>query len=280
MTEVTAETEKPAALTKKTALIIMVAAFFVFLTTICFIEQAQISQKPLENEKAVQIPIPEKPDFSTIKDIKQKKSAFFTYINTLVKQANQAVLKERQILLTMDKALKQDATLSNTNLLELCEKYKATCNPQSSKASIKTLLYHIDIVPPSLAMAQAANESAWGTSRFATEANNYFGQWCYKKGCGLVPKLRSVGTAHEVRYFASVYDSVAGYIYNLNTAKAYKKLRKIRHDLRTDGKDPSGLLLAQGLISYSERGEAYVKEIQALIRHNKLQQYDSEPYRL
>lgn len=258
-------------ITKK-ARLMMATTFLMCLVLVYWLEHQEV------NDPAATEPVREaieKPDFAEIKDVKQKKAAFFAYINALVQQANQAVLKERQFILTIQKALKQDAPMTNTTLINLCEKYKASCDQQSSKATIKNLLYHIDFVPPSLAMAQAANESAWGTSRFAVEANNYFGQWCYQKGCGLVPKQRGANSYHEVRRFTSPYGSVAGYIHNLNTSKAYKRLRKIRHNLRTTGKEPTGLLLAQGLTSYSERGAAYVKEIQAMIRHNKLQQYDA-----
>jgi Bax protein len=131
------------------------------------------------------------------------------------------------------------------------------------------LLEKIDIIPVSLALAQAAKESGWGSSRFAREANNYFGQWCYKKGCGLVPKDRDNDASHEVAHYESVKDSVISYIHNLNTNPAYKKFRELRDQLRQSDKAITGYHLADGLQNYSARGLTYVSEIQALIQNNK-----------
>ena len=117
-------------------------------------------------------------------------------------------------------------------------------------------------------MAQAANESAWGLSRFAQKGNNLFGQWCFKKGCGIVPGQRNAGANHEVRKFASINDSVASYMHNLNTGRAYKDLRKLRATLRSTNAAVDGHTLAKGLIKYSSRGKAYVKEIQSMIKTN------------
>ena len=119
-------------------------------------------------------------------------------------------------------------------------------------------------------MAQGANESAWGTSRFAKAGNNFFGQWCYTKGCGIVPAKRDSGTKHEVRKFGNPQQSVGGYIFNLNTGRVYSLIRKMRAEARAKFTDPSGYELAKGLIKYSQRREAYVKEIRSMISYNKL----------
>jgi Bax protein len=138
-----------------------------------------------------------------------------------------------------------------------------------------TLLYRrIDSTPASLALAQAANESGWGTARFAVKGNNYFGLWCWSSDCGLVPNERKEGASHEVSTFKTPVDSVKYYMQTLNSHPAYKTLRDLRLDARTNTTPLTGTLLAGGLLSYSERGEAYIKELRAMIRVNNLGQFD------
>ncbi len=127
----------------------------------------------------------------------------------------------------------------------------------------------VDVIPLEMALVQAANESAWGQSRFARDANNYFGQWCYEKGCGLVPLKRTAGATHEVKSFATANLSVRAYMKNINTSRAYAEFRDIRRDLRHQHRTLDAELLAMGLKSYSERGMAYVKVIQTMIRSNR-----------
>jgi Bax protein len=132
------------------------------------------------------------------------------------------------------------------------------------------------VIPPSLVLAQAANESAWGTSRFARRGNNLFGQWCFSQGCGLVPRGRVEGASHEVASFSSPYRSVRSYIQNLNRHPTYQLLRDIRLKARNRDDIASGPSLAAGLLGYSERGEDYVEEIRNMIRHNNLDYYDDD----
>ncbi len=126
----------------------------------------------------------------------------------------------------------------------------------------------VDAVPVDLVLVQAANESAWGTSRFAREGNNLFGQWCFRPGCGMVPEGRPDGATYEVAAFDSINESIRSYLNNLNTGRVYGDLRKIRAQCRNEGRDPQATELAKGLKSYSERGMAYVTEIRAMLRHN------------
>ena len=128
----------------------------------------------------------------------------------------------------------------------------------------------------SLVLAQAANESGWGTSRFARQANNYFGMWCYQAGCGLKPRQRDQGQSHEVKHFKHVQDSVISYLHNLNTNRAYQPLRDLRQTTRDLGAPLRGVLLAEGLHAYSSRGEAYIKDIQTMIIANDLEQLTFE----
>ncbi len=213
------------------------------------------------------------PDFKTFTDAKQKKQAFIAYLYPLIAYANKEVLMELdEIKNIAARKLAHDETL--IKLQEKCKKYKVDCSEALVNEIILLLSDKIDIVPPSLALAQAANESAWGTSRFARDANNYFGQWCFSEGCGLVPKLRAGHAKHEVRVFESVLDSVRSYVHNLNTSHAYEQFRSERRKLREHALQVVGVKLVKGLSSYSERGEDYVEEIKTLIRQNKLHTYD------
>ena len=122
-----------------------------------------------------------------------------------------------------------------------------------------------------MALAQAALESGWGTSRFAREANNLFGQWCFDEGCGMVPDRRIAGAQHEVRSFETVDAAIAAYFRNINSHPVYAPLRDIRQSARKRGGGLSGLDMAAGLTRYSERGEAYIDEVRQVIRVNDLE---------
>lgn len=212
------------------------------------------------------------PDFAKYRDVKQKKSAFFEYMKPKVMQANKEILAERNYI----KGLNVEALSAEDKekFTQLAEKYRVKADdPKNIKAQ---LLRRVDIIPPSLALAQAANESSWGTSRFAKQAYNFYGQWCFSKGCGLVPNARSKNMKHEVRKFESPYHSVKAYMRNLNTHPAFKNIRDIRANLKQAQKPVTGQALAKGLIKYSERKEHYVKEIQAMIRQNKLGKLDTQ----
>ncbi|MBL4867147.1 MAG: glucosaminidase domain-containing protein [Pseudomonadales bacterium] len=144
---------------------------------------------------------------------------------------------------------------------------------QSNQQTVYQLLDRIDAIPQSLALAlaQASIESAWGTSRFATQGNNYFGQWCFTKGCGLIPLRRTKGMTHEVRLFDTPSDSIRGYIANLNSHPAYKELRAIRRENRDWDRYTSGCELTTALRHYSQQRLAYVETLKAIIRVNQLE---------
>ena len=127
-------------------------------------------------------------------------------------------------------------------------------------------------MPVSMIVAQAAYETNWGSSRFAREANNYFGQHCKVNGCGIIPKKRAHGATFEVKKFDSLSAAITSYIHNLNTNKSYKRLRKIRAKLRKDN-NLSGSNLAIGLSGYSQQ-KTYVQAIQSIIKKYELRQYD------
>lgn len=217
------------------------------------------------------------PDFSSIKDVRLKKKTFFEFMYPKIITANAKVADER----TQLKKLKinwlknsQFSTKENGQFVNLLKKYREDKIKLDVLSKLNNLLLKVDAIPPSLILAQSANESAWGTSRFAKKGNNYFGQWCYKKGCGLVPSQRNAGATHEVAKFNDVQTSVNAYIFNINVSRSYATIRRLRQKMRSTGKTIDSLMLAKGLSLYSERGAEYVKEIQSMIRFNKLQQYD------
>ena len=212
-------------------------------------------------------------DLNKIQSNKHRKSIFFKALLPMILLANDEIRVERKQLLIIKPLLSAKKQLNEQQLqivATLAKRYKVKFNNTHSEKAIDKLLSRVDIIPEDLALAQAANESAWGTSRFSRVANNLFGQWTFIPGQGIVPEDRPAGATYEVRKFSTVYDSVRSYLLNLNTHSAYKKLRKLRTTSRLNGQNPNGLKLAEGLLRYSTRGEEYVKELQAMIRFNQL----------
>ena len=216
------------------------------------------------------------PDFDAIDDISERKQAFFEFLAPIVMAENRRVLEQRERLLDLARTLRggeRIGWLDRRWLGRLAAEYDVAWDPEappeSVLESVELLERRVDAVPVSLALVQAATESGWGRSRFATEANNLFGHWCYQPGCGLVPERRNVGAGHEVAAFDSVAESVRRYVRNLNTHDAYAPLRAIRARMRRNGESPTAMALADGLIRYSERREEYVDEIKAVIRTNR-----------
>ncbi|MGE0256346.1 MAG: glucosaminidase domain-containing protein [Alphaproteobacteria bacterium] len=136
------------------------------------------------------------------------------------------------------------------------------------------LMRRVDTVSPALALAQAAEESGWATSRFAREGNAVFGQWSWRAGSGLVPVRRSDGASHEVRSFETLLDSVRAYATNLNTHPSYERFRAARAALRAEGRPLDATALAATLDAYSERGDEYIETLHAILRANRLQQFE------
>lgn len=136
---------------------------------------------------------------------------------------------------------------------------------------INALLERVDVIPDGLAIAQAANESAWGTSRFAQQANNLFGTWTMDAGKGIKPLQRAAGKTHLVRVYDTVAESVRAYMLNLNSHPAYQPFRERRARQRQTGRSLTAIALSEGLTAYSELGNEYVTRIQSLITDNKLE---------
>jgi len=214
------------------------------------------------------------PDFSAYRDTTEKKAAFFSFLYPRIVLANSRILLERSYLLRLEG--KDELTASQKQWLKAQAGRLRVEAPVGSTEQFTLLKKRLDVIPPSLVLAQAANESAWGTSRFARQGNNLFGQWCFSQGCGLVPRSRVEGASHEVAKFASPYRSVRAYIQNLNRHETYQSLRQIRLQDRRADTPLYGVDMAEGLLGYSERGQDYVEEIRAMIHYNNLGFYDED----
>ena len=199
----------------------------------------------------------------------ERKQAFVKFLEPIIEEKNQSLLQARQKLTRLSKKAKLNIR-ERRWLKHIAQQYRDATFDLDNEIHWSELINKVDLIPASLVIAQGAKESGWGSSRFAQNGNNYFGQWCYTKGCGLIPKNRNHGAIHEVAKYDTAKQSVFSYINNLNNHPAYKDLRDIRQQLRIVGKQITGYQLAKGLQKYSERGDAYIKEIQALIRSNKL----------
>ena len=211
------------------------------------------------------------PNFAAMPVVSDKKKAFFDYLRPSIRLQNGIIKDERQFLKGSLQHLNNGLVLTEAEIYhieEISAKYKYS--PRSiNMTTIQTLLIRTDIIPESMVLIQSANETGWGSSRFAKEGLNFFGQWCFKKGCGLVPQSRTAGMSHEVAVYQSVEDSVASYMNNLNTNAAYSHFRSIRAEMRAQNKEPSADKLIYGLVNYSERQEAYVDELLEMLRHNE-----------
>lgn len=218
----------------------------------------------------------DKPDFAAIEDVNKKKDTFFSYLRPSINIENKRITKERAFLTKLSEARLSNVDSENASYAKRLGKLYSLPVPSSglNDAWLKEMLNRVNVLPEALVLTQAANESAWGTSRFATKANNYFGHWCYTKGCGLVPLQRNEGSSHEVATFSSSQESVHRYFMNLNRNRAYADLRAIRAKLAAKGDDllttQTATELTNGLLKYSERGSDYVTDLQAMIRHNEV----------
>ncbi|SVD91957.1 uncharacterized protein METZ01_LOCUS444811, partial [marine metagenome] len=146
------------------------------------------------------------PNFSAYTDVKEKKEAFFNYLRPEVEKQNAYLLTLRHYVQTLYRKALANETLSEEDMarLEWLEEEYRVKPTQPLKTKLLALLQKIDVLPVELVLVQAANESAWGTSRFARKGYNFFGLWCFSKGCGFVPSRRNDGASHEVAKFDSL----------------------------------------------------------------------------
>lgn len=209
-------------------------------------------------------------DLADVPETAERKALFFKSVLPLVLQVNKELLADRARLEMLKVEIDAGSTPAAVDRLWLAmmsDRY------ETERDDIDAILKHVDIIPPSMALAQAAAESGWGSSRFAKTGNALFGQWTYAEG-NLIPDDRDEGEQHMIRQFSSLMESVRGYARNLNTHRAYREFRALRADLRQKDKPLDGRVLIGELYRYSERGVDYVNEIRALISFNKLNRLD------
>ena len=203
--------------------------------------------------------------------VKDKKRAFFHSMIPMILVASEEIKYERSRFIEISKKHKniKDFKSENVSKMELSNKLFILQVTKKYKTTKKyELLKRIDTLPISLVLSQTAIESAWGTSRFSVQGNNLFGVWSFN-GKGLIPKFRKKGLKHRVAVYPSLLDSVRDYMLKINTVRAYKKLRYLRT------KSKNSIYLTKGLLHYSERKEAYIKDLQKMIKRNRLIKFDS-----
>jgi Bax protein len=223
-------------------------------------------------------PITVFPDFASIQNIEIKKQQFFDYLQDYIVAENLKIHKTRSQLISYAQIAYDGVVYSSREkdwLMSLSYEYRIDSDFLNERDLVNELLLRVDVIPASLVLAQAANESAWGTSRFTLEGNNIFGQWCYEAGCGIVPNRRPSGATHEVKKFYSVEESVTAYFTNINSHHLYQYFRKLRAQMRAYELDLDPMVLTYGLGRYSERGDSYVDEVQSIIIQNELQDRDN-----
>jgi Bax protein len=206
-------------------------------------------------------------DLDELQNTRLKKETFIQIVLPLIVAENERILADRNKLKRLYK--KKNTTDSEKQWLrqKLLE-YKV------KKGNMEQLILRMDIIPTSIALAQAAKESGWGTSRFALEGNAIFGQWTWS-GQGIAPLDRASNKNHKILKFPILRASVKAYQNNLNTHKSYNKFRDKRSVMREKNKDISGLELTETLKSYAQTGSEYTKILNQIIRQNRLTDFEA-----
>ncbi len=259
---------------RKNLTLILVVFGVLIVTTVVFIKRQGTGQSSVAEQTSITLPS-DTPDFASMSNANQKKQAFFDFLEPSIQLENRRIIDERKRLTEIEQALRSESIHADdiNYARQLGERYFSTLPTKGITPDwLSEMLIKVNVLPNALVLTQAANESAWGTSRFATEASNYFGQWCYKAGCGLIPLRRQDGATHEVAKFKSATGSVHGYFMNVNRNRAYSELREIRNKLAEKESDllspETATALTNGLLRYSERGQDYVDDLQTMIRVN------------
>ena len=205
-------------------------------------------------------------DLKTLGDTKKKREIFIKIILPLILDENSKITEDRKKLF---KILKKNFNTAGERvwLKRRFKEYKI------DNSDLTKLKMRMDTIPVSIAIAQAANESGWGTSRFALEGNALFGQWTWSKK-GISPKKKDPNQKHKILQFQILKASVKAYKNNLNTHNAYSEFREVRAQLRENDEQITGLLLTKYLKNYASIGEKYVKILEAIIEKNSLTDFD------
>ncbi len=201
---------------------------------------------------------------------------FFSQLAPIVNDVNMSVYKDRTMLIGWANKFPLKV---NSKILALQKKYMVTDCVITESRCIAELKKRVDIVPTSLALAQSGLESGFGTSRFAKEGNALYGQWCFKKGCGIRPKNPdSAKGYYAVERFDTPMDATIEYVHNLNTQNAYSAFRDLRASQRTHGIRLNSNKLARTLTQYSTSGNKYIIDIETIIKTYRLDKYDHAIY--
>ena len=205
-------------------------------------------------------------EIKKIENVKKRKDLFIQIILPLIIKENNYIKLDRKKLFTI--LNKSKNSRKEKNWLKSKFKQYGVVNKD-----VSTLKIRMDEIPTSMAIAQAAKETGWGTSRFAQEGNALFGQWTWS-GEGIKPAAADNKTTHKVMKFKVLQASVKAYQRNLNTHSSYREFRSARAELRDEGKELDSLILSEYLDKYAETGKEYVKILQQIIRQNKLTDFD------
>ncbi len=205
-------------------------------------------------------------DLDSIRSTKKKKETFLKILLPLIVAENEKIKRDKKYLL---KILKENNKPKNQKWIN--KKYR---DYRVSKKNINELIEKMDVIPISIALAQAAKESGWGTSRFALEGNAIFGQWTWK-GEGIEPLEKTGDQNHKILKFPLLRASVKAYITNLNTHNGYKDFRKKRLELRKQNKPLVGRALIDELDNYAQTGKEYTKVLRQIIDQNDLDEFET-----
>ncbi|MDX2143638.1 MAG: glucosaminidase domain-containing protein [Rhodospirillaceae bacterium] len=222
-------------------------------------------------------------DLGQVPEVTRRKSLFLGSVLPLVLAVNEQIMAERRALEDIAGKIRARQPLSDADIAEvnrLAKIYRLggdaeeTVADVSDTALLDELLLRVAPMPVSMALAQAAEESAWGLSRFASEGNALYGQWVWNDKAGMVPTARGSDETHSVRAFRDILESTLSYAHNLNTHWAYEDFRKMRANMLNSSGRLDGAALAGTLTRYSGRGQAYVESLRGIIRSNGLAALD------
>ena len=210
--------------------------------------------------------------------VENKKRLFFRGLAPLILRANELIMTDRDRLKNIKSSFNKNTAIAEKDekwIAKLAKAYKVNLDEGKLTASaIDELWKKVDIVPVSLALAQAAEESGWGTSRFAAQGNAVYGQWTWGKNAIVPEQQRKELGNYGIASFETLQQSISAYMLNLNTHNAYASLRTKRAELRAKDQKITGHILAGQLTKYSERGEEYVKGLRSLMEYNRLSPAD------
>jgi len=236
-------------------------------------KKLKIQKTPIKNTSEKVKVLSSKQKNEKKKRLANRKNQFIDKVLPLIVKSNQELTQLRSRILKVcgdSNSFEQLSVEQQKWLKQLGNRYKAYQKKSDFLALRKELLNRVNSVDPALALAQAALESGWGSSRFTREANNIFGIWTYNKSIGLVPKNRDISKKHFIRVFADLDESVSHYMYNLNTHSAYEKFRNIRALQDYIYTEKPTYLQLDGLEKYSGLGQEYLKRIKKVIKFNNL----------